>query len=54
MARTGIDYHTGFQSHPIPGWLFYLPLTRGREGGDVGILDKGMPLTALWGDGDDV
>lgn len=20
-------FHTGFQSHPISGWLFYLPLT---------------------------
>ena len=26
------------QSHPISGWLFYLPLTWGREGEDVGIL----------------
>ncbi len=61
MARTGIDFHTGFQSHPIPGWLFYCPLTRGREGEDVGILNKskpkhgrlhrrvGMTLTALVG-----
>lgn len=32
---------------------FLLPLDLGREGEDVGILDKGMPLTALWGDGDD-
>lgn len=32
---------------------FLLPLDLGREGGDMGILDKGVPLTALWGDGDD-
>ena len=30
-----------------------MPLDLGREGGDMGILDKGVPLTALWGDGDD-
>ena len=30
-----------------------MPPDSGREGEDVGILDKGMPLTALWGDGDD-
>ena len=53
MARTGIDFHTSFQSHPTSGWLFYCPLIWGREGEDVGILNKGMPLTALWGDGDD-
>lgn len=29
MARTGIDFHTSFQSHPISGWLFYLPLDLG-------------------------
>lgn len=33
---------------------FLFALDSGREGEDVGILDKGMPLTALWGDGDDV
>ena len=32
MVRAGIDFHTGFQSHPIPGWLFYLPPTWWREG----------------------
>lgn len=30
MAR--IDFRISFQSHPISGWLFYLPLTWGREG----------------------
>lgn len=24
-------FHAGFQSHPIPGWLFYCPLTRGGK-----------------------
>ena len=60
MASAGIDFHTSFQSHPISGWLFYLPLDLGREGEDVGILNNkgkpkhkrlrrhmGRPLTAL-------
>lgn len=32
---------------------FPFALGLGRKGEDVGILDKGKPLTALWGDGDD-
>lgn len=51
MVRTWIDFHISFQSHPTSGWLFYLPPTLGREGEDVGILNKGKPLTALWGNG---
>ena len=31
MVRAGIDFHTGFQSHPIPGWLFYCPVTWGGK-----------------------
>lgn len=31
LTIAGIDFRTGFQSHPIPGRLFYCPLTRGGK-----------------------
>lgn len=31
LMIAGIDFRTGFQSHPISGWLFYCPLTRGGK-----------------------